>query len=41
MDNWLALVIGNSRSHWAWFQDHTLITAWNHSHLSTPIDKYQ
>lgn len=41
MDNWLALVIGNSRSHWAWFQDHTLITAWNHSHLSTPADKHQ
>ena len=41
MDNWLALVIGNSRSHWAWFKDHTLITAWNHVHLSTPVNKYQ
>ena len=41
MDNWLALVIGNSRSHWAWFQDHTLITAWNHIHLSTRVEPHQ
>ncbi len=41
MDSWLALVIGNSRSHWAWFQDHTLITAWNHVHLSTRVNKHQ
>ncbi len=41
MDNWLALVIGNSRSHWAWFKDHTLITVWNHSHLATSVDKHQ
>ena len=41
MDNWLALVIGNSRSHWAWFKDHTLITAWNHIHLSSPVDQNQ
>ena len=41
MDHWLALVIGNSRAHWAWFKDHTLVTAWNHIHLSTPVDKHQ
>ena len=41
MDNWLALVIGNSRSHLAWFKDHTLITAWNHVHLSTPVNQHQ
>ncbi len=41
IDNWLALVIGNSRSHWAWFQDDTLISAWNHIHLATPVDSHQ
>lgn len=41
MDNWLALVIGNSRSHWAWFKDHTLITAWNHVHLSARVNQHQ
>lgn len=39
--NWLALVIGNSRSHWAWFQDHTLITAWNNIHLAAPVNEHQ
>ncbi|MEM9275397.1 MAG: pantothenate kinase [Cyanobacteria bacterium P01_F01_bin.143] len=41
MGNWLALVIGNSRSHWAWFEDHTLITTWNSAHLSTPVNQDQ
>ena len=41
MGNWLALVIGNSRSHWALFEDHTLITAWNSIHLSTPVQPNQ
>ncbi|MGK7897284.1 MAG: pantothenate kinase [Xenococcus sp. (in: cyanobacteria)] len=41
MDSWLALVIGNSRSHWAWFKDHTLITTWNYVHLSTRVDQHQ
>ncbi|ELS04066.1 pantothenate kinase, type III [Xenococcus sp. PCC 7305] len=41
MDNWLALVIGNSRSHWAWFQEHTLITAWDSPHLATTVNQHQ
>lgn len=32
--SWLALVIGNSRLHWAWFTDDSLSCAWEMSHLS-------
>ncbi|HEY9729030.1 MAG TPA: pantothenate kinase [Chroococcales cyanobacterium] len=32
--SWLALMIGNSRLHWAWFVDGTLDRAWDTSHLS-------
>lgn len=31
--NWLALIIGNSRLHWAWFIDATLKKAWDINHL--------
>lgn len=37
MDNWLALIIGNSRSHWAWFEDGDLINTWDSHHLSIEI----
>ena len=36
-DNWLALVIGNSRMHWAWFEDLTSIETWNTRHLFNPV----
>jgi type III pantothenate kinase len=32
--HWLALVVGNSRLHWAWFIDATLHNAWDTSYLS-------
>jgi type III pantothenate kinase len=32
--SWLALVIGNSRLHWAWFRNSTLHQTWDISHLS-------
>jgi type III pantothenate kinase len=32
--SWLALMVGNSRSHWAWFIDTTLQYAWDTPHLS-------
>ncbi|MEL6494641.1 MAG: pantothenate kinase [Cyanobacteria bacterium J06623_7] len=35
--NWLALAIGNSRSHWAWFEGHTLVATWDTNHLTTPV----
>lgn len=35
LKNWLALMIGNSRLHWAWFTGITLQQAWDSSHLST------
>ncbi len=31
--SWLALVIGNSRLHWAWFVGETLETVWDMPHL--------
>jgi type III pantothenate kinase len=31
--SWLALMIGNSRLHWAWFIDATLKAAWDMNHL--------
>lgn len=33
--SWLALMIGNSRLHWALFRGDTLTAAWNTSHLSS------
>ncbi|MBW4521281.1 MAG: pantothenate kinase [Scytolyngbya sp. HA4215-MV1] len=36
-NHWLALVIGNSRLHWAWFIDATLQYAWDTSYLSPAI----
>jgi type III pantothenate kinase len=37
MDNWLALIIGNSRLHWAWFVDGDLVFIWDSQHLSIEI----
>ncbi|WP_169927002.1 pantothenate kinase [Brunnivagina elsteri] len=34
---WLALVIGNSRSHWGLFTDKTLIYTWDSSHVSVDV----
>ncbi|MBE9068477.1 pantothenate kinase [Leptolyngbya cf. ectocarpi LEGE 11479] len=33
MANWLALVIGNTRWHWAWFKDNALKQVWHTPHL--------
>ncbi|ESA37541.1 pantothenate type iii [Leptolyngbya sp. Heron Island J] len=33
MANWLALVIGNTRWHWAWFQHNELKQVWHTHHL--------
>ncbi len=33
--SWLALIIGNSRLHWAWFVGDTLQQSWDTNHLST------
>ena len=35
--NWLAIAIGNSRLHWAWFEHLTLIETWNTQHLSDVV----
>ncbi len=34
---WLALSIGNSRYHWAWFLDHKLQSSWDTAYSSTEI----
>ncbi|NEP63820.1 MAG: type III pantothenate kinase, partial [Symploca sp. SIO2G7] len=34
MANWLALVIGNTRWHWAWFAGSELKQVWHHPHIS-------
>ena len=34
MSDWLALVIGNTRWHWAWFQDRDLKYVWHTDHLT-------
>ncbi len=34
---WLALSIGNSRYHWAWFLDNKLQSSWDTAYLSTEI----
>jgi type III pantothenate kinase len=36
--NWLGLIIGNSRLHWAWFDRKTLQETWDTSHLLEKID---
>ena len=36
-ENWLAVAIGNSRLHWAWFQHNILIEQWHTPHLLTEI----
>ncbi len=33
-ENWLALMVGNSRLHWAWLTDEMLQQTWNTPHLS-------
>jgi len=35
--HWLALAIGNTRLHWAWFEGKTLVKTWNGNHLSEAI----
>jgi type III pantothenate kinase len=35
--SWLALMIGNSRLHWAWFRGATLQQAWDTPHLSPEL----
>jgi len=35
--NWLALVVGNSRLHWAWFKHLTLIETWDTNHLAISV----
>ncbi|MGL5942100.1 MAG: pantothenate kinase [Waterburya sp.] len=39
-DNWLALVIGNSRLHWAWFKHELLIETWDTQHLSFAVESH-
>lgn len=36
-ENWLALMIGNSRLHWALFQNETIIHTWDSSYLPKEI----
>jgi type III pantothenate kinase len=36
-EDWLCLIIGNSRYHWAWFQDTVLNLNWDSQHLTQPI----
>lgn len=38
MSDWLGLVIGNSRLHWAWFVDSVLKSAWDTPHLLEKIN---
>ncbi len=37
--DWLALAIGNSRLHWAWFQADNLQAIWDTQHLSSPLNR--
>lgn len=37
--NWLALVVGNSRLHWAWFKHLTLIETWDTHHLAIAVKR--
>lgn len=36
-ESWLALTIGNSRLHWAWFSGATLTQAWDTNHLPAAV----
>ena len=38
MSDWLAVVIGNSRLHWALFKGSELLVTWDSSHLTKSID---
>ena len=35
--NWLAVAVGNSRLHWAWFKHDKTIATWDTNHLSNPV----
>ncbi|MGH2412211.1 MAG: pantothenate kinase [Microcystaceae cyanobacterium] len=37
--NWLGLMIGNSRLHWAWFQGKNLQETWESEHVSVVIEE--
>ncbi|MEM7590405.1 MAG: pantothenate kinase [Cyanobacteria bacterium P01_A01_bin.83] len=39
--DWIALAVGNSRLHWAWFEHHTLIETWDTSHLDDSVQPNQ
>ncbi|MEA5533834.1 pantothenate kinase [Crocosphaera sp. XPORK-15E] len=36
-NDWLGLIIGNSRLHWAYFQEDKLQFSWDNEHLSEPL----
>jgi len=38
METWLALEVGNSRSHWGWFEGDNLQASWDTPHLSSSIE---
>lgn len=37
--DWLGLMIGNSRLHWAFFQENTIEITWDNAHISTIVDQ--
>ena len=37
--NWLAIAVGNSRLHWAWFEHHNLIETWDTQYLSNAVKR--
>ncbi len=39
--NWLALAVGNSRLHWAWFRQHMLIETWDTPHIRNTVQPHQ
>jgi len=39
--NWLALAVGNSRLHWAWFRQQILIETWDTPHLLNVVNPGQ
>lgn len=39
--NWLALAVGNSRLHWAWFRQSVLIESWDTPHLNNIVKPCQ
>lgn len=40
-NHWLALAIGNSRLHWAWFKELALVETWNTKHLPNAVRPHQ